>query len=50
MASIPRLFGLDSASIGATIALGRGHDQPAIGPRSRGDRASILDISLAILN
>ena len=50
MTSIPRGFGLDSASIGATIALDRGHDQPAIGQRSRGDQASILDISLAISN
>ena len=50
VASIPSWFGLDSASIGATIALDRGYDQPVIGPRSPGYRASILDISLAILN
>ena len=41
---------INFASKEATIALDRGHDQAAIGPRSRGDRASIVAFSLAVFN
>ena len=50
VASIPRQISIDFASKEAMIALDRGHDQVAIGPRSRGDRASIVDFSPAIFN
>ena len=50
MASIPRRISIDFASKEATIALDRGHNQAAIRPRSRGDRASIEDFSLAVFN
>ena len=43
-------FSLDFSSKEATIVLDRGHDQAAIGPRSRGDRALIVDFSPAIFS
>ena len=43
-------IGFNFASKEATIALDPGHDQAAIGPRSRGNRASIVDVSLAIFS
>ena len=47
---IGREFRFNFASKEATIALDRGHDQAAIGTRSRGDRASIVDVSLTVFS
>ena len=47
---IGREFRFNFASKEATIALDSCHDQAAIGPRTRGDRASIVDGSLAIFS
>ena len=43
-------FPLDFTSKEATIALDHGHNKAAIGPRSCGDRASIVDFSPAIFS
>ena len=41
-------FRFNFASKEGTIAIDRGHNQAAIGPRSRGDQASIVEFSPAI--
>ena len=46
VASIPQQIRFNFAYKEAMIALHHGHDQAAIGPRSRGDRASIVTFLL----
>ena len=50
VASISQQISGGFASKEATIGLDRGHDQAAIGPRLRGDRASIAEFSVVIFN
>ena len=50
VASIPRRISIDFASKEATIALDCGHDQAAIGPRSHGNRASIVGFLPTVFN